>query len=56
MPQDKELEIRRQFLDEAQEYLDALDGAILGLADRQIDIQKLMQRCGLPTRLKVAQA
>jgi chemosensory pili system protein ChpA (sensor histidine kinase/response regulator) len=41
MPQDKELEIRRQFLDEAQEYLDALDGAILGLADRQIDIQKI---------------
>jgi two-component system, chemotaxis family, sensor histidine kinase and response regulator PixL len=37
MSMDKELEIQRQFLDEAQEYLDALDAAVLGLADRRID-------------------
>ncbi|MBW4421613.1 MAG: hybrid sensor histidine kinase/response regulator [Myxacorys californica WJT36-NPBG1] len=41
MSQDKELEIRRQFLDEAQEYLDTLDGTILGLADHHVDAQKI---------------
>ncbi len=39
--QDKELEIRSQFLDEAQEYLDALDTAVLGLADQQLDTAKI---------------
>jgi two-component system, chemotaxis family, sensor histidine kinase and response regulator PixL len=38
---DKELEIRRHFLDEAQDYLDALDDALLGAADRHLDIQKI---------------
>ncbi|OUC11602.1 MAG: hybrid sensor histidine kinase/response regulator [Alkalinema sp. CACIAM 70d] len=38
---DKELEIKRQFLDEAQAYLDALDAAILGIADGQVDQSKL---------------
>jgi two-component system, chemotaxis family, sensor histidine kinase and response regulator PixL len=38
---DKELEIRRQFLDEAQEYLDTLDDALLGVADARLDIQKV---------------
>ncbi|MBD2328162.1 response regulator [Alkalinema sp. FACHB-956] len=38
---DKELEIKRQFLDEAQAYLDALDAAILGIADGQVDQAKL---------------
>ncbi|EKQ71299.1 chemotaxis protein histidine kinase-like protein [Leptolyngbyaceae cyanobacterium JSC-12] len=37
----KELEIRRQFLDEAQDYLDALDAAVMGLAGGRIDIQKI---------------
>ncbi|PSB21282.1 hybrid sensor histidine kinase/response regulator [Phormidesmis priestleyi ULC007] len=37
----KELEIRRQFLDEAQEYLDALDAALIGLADNRVDTQKI---------------
>lgn len=41
MSQDKELEIRRQFLEEAQEYLDTLDAALLGLANSQVDIQKV---------------
>ncbi|MBF2026350.1 MAG: response regulator [Oscillatoriales cyanobacterium C42_A2020_001] len=37
----KELEIRRQFLDEAQEYLDALDTAVIGLSGGRVDIQKV---------------
>lgn len=37
----KELEIRRQFLDEAQEYLQSLDEALMGLAGNRVDIQKL---------------
>ncbi len=41
MPEDKELEIRRQFLDEAQEYLDTLDLTLFELADRAIDVQKM---------------
>lgn len=41
MSQDRELEIRRQFLDEAQEYLDALDRAILGIADHGLDGQRI---------------
>lgn len=41
MSQDKELEIRRQFLEEAQEYLDTLDAALLGLSNSQVDIQKV---------------
>ena len=40
MKQDRELEIRRQFLDEAQEYLDTLDATILGLASHPIDATK----------------
>jgi two-component system, chemotaxis family, sensor histidine kinase and response regulator PixL len=38
---DKELEIKRQFLDEAQEYLDDLDTAFLGMADQKIDPSKI---------------
>ncbi|MGA7933115.1 MAG: hybrid sensor histidine kinase/response regulator [Kovacikia sp.] len=41
MSHDKELEIRRQFLDEAQEYLDTLDSAILGLANHRVDAQRI---------------
>lgn len=41
MSQDKELEIRLQFLDEAQEYLDTIDAALLGLANIGIDSQKV---------------
>jgi chemosensory pili system protein ChpA (sensor histidine kinase/response regulator) len=37
----KELEIRRQFLDEAQEYLDALDRALLGLASRRVEVAQI---------------
>ncbi|PSB30419.1 hybrid sensor histidine kinase/response regulator [Stenomitos frigidus] len=39
--QDKELEIRRQFLDEAQEYLDLLETSVLGLASSRIDMQQI---------------
>lgn len=38
---DKELEIKRQFLDEAQEYLDDLDTAFLGMSDQRIDPEKI---------------
>ncbi|OUC16380.1 MAG: hypothetical protein B0A82_02370 [Alkalinema sp. CACIAM 70d] len=38
---DKELEIKRQFLDEAQAYLDTLDAAILGIADQRVDLAKV---------------
>jgi chemosensory pili system protein ChpA (sensor histidine kinase/response regulator) len=42
MAQDeKELEIQLQFLDEAQDYLNIVEKALLGLADRQIDIQEM---------------
>ncbi len=41
MSHDKEVEIRRQFLDEAQEYLDTLDAAVLGLAAQRVDVQKV---------------
>ncbi len=41
MSQDKELEIRQQFLDEAEDYLQTLDEAVLGLSDRGIDTQKV---------------
>lgn len=37
----KELEIRRQFLDEAQEYLDALDTAVVGLSSGRVDVQRI---------------
>ncbi len=39
--QDKELEIRRQFLDEAQEYLDLLESSLLGLSSSRIDVQQI---------------
>ena len=39
--QDKELEIRRQFLDEAQEYLDLLESSVLGIASSRIDMQQI---------------
>jgi two-component system, chemotaxis family, sensor histidine kinase and response regulator PixL len=41
IPEDKELEIRRQFLDEAQEYLDTLDSTLFALVDRPIDVQNI---------------
>lgn len=41
MSQDKELEIQRQFLDEAQEYLNTLEAALIGLASQRIDSQKI---------------
>lgn len=37
----KELEIRRQFLDEAQEYLNSLDAAVMGLSGGRVDVQKI---------------
>ena len=37
MKQDRELEIRRQFLDEAREYLDTLDATILGASNHPIE-------------------
>ena len=39
--QDKELEIRRQFLDEAQEYLDLLESSVLGISSSRIDTQQI---------------
>jgi two-component system, chemotaxis family, sensor histidine kinase and response regulator PixL len=41
MSQDKELEIKLQFLDEAQEYLRTLESALLGLASRRIDPEEI---------------
>jgi chemotaxis family two-component system sensor histidine kinase/response regulator PixL len=41
MSQDKELEIQLQFLDEAQEYLGALEIALLGIANSGVDIDKI---------------
>ena len=41
MAQDKELEIQLQFLDEAQEYLNTIEAAILGLANSGVDSQKI---------------
>ncbi|MEO0985140.1 MAG: hybrid sensor histidine kinase/response regulator [Cyanobacteria bacterium J06639_14] len=37
----KELEIKRQFLDEAQEYLGTLEAALLGIAHGQVDTEKI---------------
>lgn len=39
--QDKELEIRRQFLDEAQDYLDLLESSALGLSSSRMDTQQI---------------
>jgi two-component system, chemotaxis family, sensor histidine kinase and response regulator PixL len=41
MLEDRELEIRRQFLDEAQDYLNALDEAVIGLAGGRVEIQRV---------------
>lgn len=41
MSHDKELEIRYQFLDEAHDYLDTLDAAIVGLSNQRVDLQKI---------------
>ncbi|MGD1895383.1 MAG: response regulator [Phormidesmis sp.] len=39
--EDKEREIRLQFLDEAGEYLDTLEGALLGVAQRGVDAHEM---------------
>ena len=39
--EDKEREIRLQFLDEAGEYLDTLEGALLGIAQRGVDSHEM---------------
>jgi len=41
MVQDKELEIRLMFLEEASEYLNTIESAILGLATSLVDNQKM---------------
>ncbi len=41
MSQDRELEIRLQFLDEAQEYLVTLESAVMGLSDSGVDIDRI---------------
>ena len=41
MSQDRELEIRLQFLDEAQEYLVTLESAVMGLSNSGIDIDRI---------------
>lgn len=41
MSNDKELEIRLQFLDEAREYLSTIEAALLGLSSRGVDIQAI---------------
>ncbi|KAM3103449.1 response regulator [Phormidesmis sp. 146-12] len=41
MTQNKELEIRHQFLEEAEEYLSVLDSSLLGLSNRRVDPQKI---------------
>ncbi|MEB3214212.1 MAG: response regulator [Leptolyngbyaceae bacterium] len=37
----KELEIRLQFLDEALDYLNDIDAALIGVADRTVDLAKI---------------
>ena len=39
--EDKEQEIRLQFLDEAGEYLDTLEAALLGVAQRGVDSHEI---------------
>ncbi|MEQ8752599.1 MAG: hybrid sensor histidine kinase/response regulator [Coleofasciculus sp. G1-WW12-02] len=41
MSQDKELEIQLQFLEEAQDYLDTIESALLGLAGNHIESQQM---------------
>jgi two-component system, chemotaxis family, sensor histidine kinase and response regulator PixL len=41
MSQDRELEIRLQFLDEAQEYLGMLEAAVMGLSSSGVDIDRI---------------
>lgn len=41
MSQDRELEIRLQFLDEAQEYLVTLESAVMGLSNSGVDIDRI---------------
>lgn len=41
MSQDRELEIRLQFLDEAQEYLATLESAVMGLSNSGVDIDRI---------------
>jgi len=41
MSQDKELEIQLQFLEEAQEYLDTIESALIGLAGNHIESQQM---------------
>jgi two-component system, chemotaxis family, sensor histidine kinase and response regulator PixL len=41
MSQDRELEIRLQFLDEAQEYLTMLETAVMGLSNSGVDIDRI---------------
>jgi two-component system, chemotaxis family, sensor histidine kinase and response regulator PixL len=41
MSQQKELEIKRLFLEEAQDYLKTLEAALLGLAHRQVDQEEI---------------
>jgi two-component system, chemotaxis family, sensor histidine kinase and response regulator PixL len=38
---DKEVEVRLQFLDEAQEYLSTIEDALLRVSDHQVDVQKI---------------
>ncbi|MFB2981014.1 response regulator [Microseira sp. BLCC-F43] len=41
MSQEKELQIKRQFLEEAQDYLGTLEAVVLGLAERQVETEKI---------------
>jgi two-component system, chemotaxis family, sensor histidine kinase and response regulator PixL len=41
MSQDKEQEIRSQFLDEAQDYLSTLESAVMGLSQSGVDIDRI---------------
>ncbi|MBW4514412.1 MAG: response regulator [Timaviella obliquedivisa GSE-PSE-MK23-08B] len=41
MSQDRELEIRLQFLDEAQEYLATLESAVMGLSNSGVDVDRI---------------
>ena len=41
MPQDKEFEIRLQFLEEAQDYLNIIESVLIGLATAHVDNQQI---------------
>ena len=55
MSQDKEHEVRLQFLEKAQDYLNNIESGLLGIGTQGVDKQGLDPFCVPPTPLKVVQ-